>query len=162
MRSGKYIRNKTKKGGGVGERNQAVADDRPDSWKTQKDLCVCGGLNINFTNHWSTWSGRQIRKGVWFIRCFQLGISSECKRGRLMRGNFIARLCKSSSLAAQCPLCCIYTIAYINIYDRNMALLFISYCVCFSPRIFIFPLNQEQSTRIPAELDPIIYDVCLW
>ena len=49
--------------------------------KTRKDLYTYG-LNINFTNHWSTWSGRQIRKGsMWFIWCFQMGgISSECKK----------------------------------------------------------------------------------
>lgn len=32
----------------MGERNQAVADDRPDSWKTQKDLCVCVGVEYQF------------------------------------------------------------------------------------------------------------------
>lgn len=54
-------------------------------------------LSINFTNDWSTWSGRQIRKGVWFIRRFHGGYrpNSVYRASTKLIGDFIACLCKS-------------------------------------------------------------------
>lgn len=133
--------------------------------KTRKDLYTYG-LNINFTNHWSTWSGRQIRKGsMWFIWCFQMGgISSECKKDMgLMRGNFIARLCKSSSLLLGTQRAVyLYDHLYQHLWSKMALPFFISYCCVFLSLLCISGTTLSMNISSPAELDPIIYDVCLW
>lgn len=66
-----------------------------------------------------------------------IGISSECKRGRLMRGNFIARLCKSSSLAAQCPMCWIYDRLYQHLWSEYGSSFYFLLCVSLSQDLYI-------------------------
>lgn len=121
--------------------------------KFRKDLYTYG-LNINFTNHWSTWSGRQIRKGsMWFIWCFQMGgYRPSARKTWGSWGEILLPVCANPHLFyLVLNALYIYTITYINIYDRRWLFLFLfPIVVCFS----LCYVYQEQ-------LSPWIYQAQL-
>ena len=132
-----YIKTNNKKG--KEDCNQTVVDDGFMKKKIWKIYIRMGWISISRIIGRHDPAGKSGRVYVIYLMLSDGGISSECKKDMgLMRGNFIARLCKSSSLLLGTQRAVyIYDHLYQHLWSKMALPFFISYCCVFLSQLCI-------------------------
>jgi hypothetical protein len=142
-----------------------------DSWKKKKKLgkiyIRMGWISISRIIGRHDPAGKSGRVVCDLFDAFRWGGYRPSARNKkdmgLMRGNFIARLCKSSSLLLGTQRAVyLYDHLYQHLWSKMALPFFISYCCVFLSLLCISGTTLSMNISSPTELDPIIYDVCLW